>query len=196
MSIQKRIFHPAYSTIFLDMDGVVADFDKFVLEGVGRTFNHASGPGADDEMWTYLKSIPNLYFVLEETPYAQDLWNLSNTIGGKVAFLTALPRRTTMPTAQNDKIRWAKKTFGDNVDVRFGPYSKDKVNHMEMHQIPTNPSCVAVDVLVDDREDNIAAWVAAGGIGILHKYDDYEATKTKLLLLTKNEFEPSFLQLM
>lgn len=196
MSIQNRIFHPAYSTIFLDMDGVVADFDKLVMDGLGRTFNHMLGPGQDDEMWAYLKSIPNLYFQLEPTPYAQDLWNLANMMCARVAFLTAIPRRTTMPSAQNDKIRWANKTFGQSVDVRFGPYSKDKVNHLNTYQVPSNPRVVAVDVLVDDREDNIKAWNDAGGIGILHKIDDYESTKTRLLMLQKPVFNLDFIELL
>ena len=49
----------------------------------------------------------------------------------------------------------------------FGPYSRDKQNH-----------CKALDILIDDRSDNIKEWKETGGVGILHK--EYDVTVEKL----------------
>ena len=156
--------------INVDMDGVVADFDAYVLKHLGRTFNHTAGPGEDQEMWDFLKTVPNLYAKLDLTPYAEKLMQTVHNSGLTYRFLTAIPRRTTMPTAQEDKIVWAEKYF-PGVKVCFGPYSRDKWKWAK-----------AGDILIDDRADNIDDWITKGkGIGILHKYDDVTSTLEKFL---------------
>ena len=161
------LFNPLVNTIFVDMDGVVADFDAFVLREMGRTFDHASGPQEDKEMWDFLSKVPHLYAQLEPTPYAFDLWHLVNTVGAKVEFLTAIPRRTTMPDAETDKRAWVARYFGEHVPVRIGPYSRDKWKHAARN-----------DILIDDRQDNIQDWTVKGeGIGILHIYENFSNTE-------------------
>lgn len=154
----RKLFDPRRNTIFLDMDGVLADFDRFVFEQMGRTFDHASGPGADKEMWEFLAKIDRLYFQLEPMPRALELWELAHSFGAKVEVLTAIPRRATIPTAEQDKRDWIAKHFGTATPVRIGPFSRDKWKH-------GNPA----DILVDDRHDNITDWInKAQGIGIFY----------------------------
>ena len=77
----------------------------------------------------------------------------------QIGFLTAVPRRTTMPSARDDKQAWVDKYFpGMRMDI--GPYSHDK-------QKWCNPG----DILVDDRPSNIEQWKAAGGFAIYHAGD-------------------------
>lgn len=97
-----QYFDPSKNTLFLDMDGVVANFDKFVLEKMGWTFNHQTGPGADTE-----------------------LWELANTQAKNVEFLTAIPRRSSIASAETDKREWIAKYFGVDAKVRIGLYSSD-----------------------------------------------------------------------
>lgn len=166
------VFNRNFNTIFLDMDGVLADFDKYVIDNVGRTFDHMTGPAGDDAMWEFLKKVDHFYLQLEPTPYAFELWELAHSFGAEVEVLTALPRRAILPQAEQDKRDWIKKYFGDyDTLVRIGPYSKDKWKH-----------CMHGDILVDDRADNIHDWTTKGekGIGILHKYNNYPATAEKL----------------
>jgi hypothetical protein len=164
-----RVFDPKKNTIFVDMDGVVADFDAFVLENIGRTFKHQDGP-QDAEMWNFLSKVDNLYAKLPPTPYAFELWDLVNSFGAKVEFLTAIPRRTTMPDAEPDKRAWITKHFGEHVPVRIGPYSRDKWKH-----------AATADILIDDRSDNIRDWIEKGeGIGIFHEYDAFPVTASVL----------------
>lgn len=162
-------FDPSINTIHCDMDGVVADFDAYVLKHMGRTFSHQAGPGADKEMWDFLSGIDRIYYVIEPTPYAKRLWDAIKAVGCNRQMLTAIPRRASIPTAEIDKIEWANEkhndVFGEQVKVVIGPFSRDKWKHAK-------PG----DILIDDREDNIAEWIEAGGIGILHHYNDIERT--------------------
>jgi 5'(3')-deoxyribonucleotidase len=161
-------FDPAVNTIHLDMDGVLADFDRFVLERMGRVFPHQEGP-SDREMWDFLATVDHLYFQLEPTSYALDLFHHCNEIA-PVKILTAIPRRTSMPHAEQDKRDWIAKYIGPGVHVAIGPYSRDKFKH-----------CNPGDILIDDRADNIEAWGEKGlGHGILHITNNVQDTYDKL----------------
>lgn len=171
-------FDPKINTIFCDMDGVVADFDLFVFERMGRTFDHMSGPGADKEMWDFLKTIPHLYLQLKATWYAERLWDAIKDCNSARAMLTAIPRRTSIETAEADKRLWVinhrDTVFHEDVAVFIGPYSRDKWTHAK-------PG----DILIDDRSDNIQDWINKGfGIGILHDHEDPEFTFNALKRLT------------
>ncbi len=156
------------------MDGVVADFDRFMLENLGRTFPHQGGP-TDPEMWKFLESVENLYYKLELTPYATRLMDAILAVGVPVAMLTAIPRRSTIPEAEADKRRWMKDKLPQyDVPVLIGPFSRDKQKHIRYMG----------DILIDDREDNIDRWIKAGGIGILHK--DIEETLQLLKKYTQS----------
>ena len=167
----RTFFDPTKNKIFLDLDGVLADFDKFVFDNLGRTFNHMDGPGDDKVMWDFLSSVDRLYLKLEPTPYAQELVDLAFTTGADVEILTAIPRRTSMPTAHIDKIQWVEQYFGPDLKVNIGPYSRDKFKHCK------TPG----DVLIDDRVDNIQEWINKSmGIGICHFYTDFPGTKAAI----------------
>jgi hypothetical protein len=168
-------FDPKVNRIHLDMDGVLADFDKFVLDNMGRTFPHMAGPGDDQAMWDFLQSIPNLYYKLPETSYALELFQHCKRITPNVRILTAIPRRTSMPTAEEDKRQWIYDYICMEVPVAIGPYSRDKWKH-----------AIPGDILIDDRPDNIQAWGEKGlGHGILHVTNDLADTIHKLSLVPR-----------
>jgi len=175
LSKELKRFDPIYNSVWVDMDGVVADFDAFVWLHMGRTFSHKEGPGSDKEMWDFLSRIENLYFKLPYTPYAAELLDAVLSVPAlSHKMLTAIPRRASVPTAEKDKINWMSKHFSHlNIPVHIGPYSRDKWKH-----------CKPGDILIDDREDNIEEWRAAGGIGILHYTNDGERTIQILRELT------------
>lgn len=163
------IFDPTKNKIELDMDGVLADFDKFVLDNMGRTFNHSDGP-PDKEMWDFLASVDQMYLQLEPTPYCFELVDLARSLCSRVEILTAIPRRAAMASAESDKREWVSKYLGNDIHVKIGPYSRDKWKH-------ANPG----DILVDDRQDNIQQWINQGsGIGIFHEYENYPRTAERL----------------
>ena len=159
------IHQKEHHTIYVDMDGVVADFDQFVIENLGRTFDHTVGPQGDDEMWNFLKGVPRLYRILKPTPYAKEIIEAAKATGSNVEMLTAIPRRTALPGAEQDKREWMEEYF-PGIKMNIGPYSADKWKWAKPGHI-----------IIDDRADNIQDWTEKGkGIGILHIYNNHENT--------------------
>lgn len=146
------------NTIYLDMDGVVADFDTAAEQflGIARREDYVQGHyKLSLEEWARLRSQHRFYLDLPLMPEAEALVNLArqyrDSLGWQLCFLTAVPKGNDMPWTFWDKCLWAQQHFPD-IPVHFGPYSVDKYQH-----------CAAGDILVDDREDNCRAWSAAGG---------------------------------
>ena len=156
-------------TLYLDMDGVVADFDKYAMGVTGSNKKTHMWP---DSIWKKLvQGHQRMYRDLEKMPQADDLvrmcTNLCASRGWNILFLTAIPKDNDMPWAFADKMEWAKKYY-PNIPVHFGPYSHDKWHH-----------CKHGDILIDDRESNIDEWNTAGGVGIL--YTNLHSALMKLL---------------
>jgi 5'(3')-deoxyribonucleotidase len=149
------------NVIYIDMDGVVADFDTFVGGVLGREIGWGTSQDLTDDEWVKLASIDRLYYQLPLMPDATKLVAYAKSLSTRfyIGFLTAIPRRTTIPTAQADKQAWITKYFpGMRMDI--GPYSRDKQKW-----------CTPGDILIDDRPSNIKEWEAAGGIAIYHTGD-------------------------
>ena len=156
-------------TIFVDMDGVVADFDTFASDLLGRKIGwHQSKFDLTSEEWEKLTTVDRLYYQLPLMPDATKLIAYVKSLSTRfhVQFLTAVPRRRTMPEAKADKQAWVDKYFpGMRMDI--GPFSHDK-------QKWCNPG----DILIDDRPSNIEEWKMAGGIAIYHTGDVDKTIKT------------------
>jgi 5'(3')-deoxyribonucleotidase len=148
-------------TIFLDMDGVVADFDSYVSNLLGRKIGWDSTQDLTDEEWERLASVDRLYYQFPLMPDATKLVAYVKSLSTRfhVGFLTAVPRRSTIPSAKDDKQAWVDKYFpGMKMDI--GPYSHHKQKW-----------CKPGDILIDDRPSNIEQWTAVGGIAIYHTGD-------------------------
>jgi len=150
------------ATIYLDMDGVVSDFDGYAEPIVG--FRTLGGVRYDQEGWALISANQRVYRDLAEMPEAQrlvkEVCQLARDKGMDVGFLTAIPRQNDVPWVFHDKINWINARWPD-IPVFFGPYSSDKQVHCK------SPN----DVLIDDRPSNIEEWRAAGGKAILHTGD-------------------------
>lgn len=142
--------------IFLDLDGVIADFYAHLVthNKIGSN-GKADYDALDHDWWA---SIP----VLEG---ARDFYDEAIKVA-PVHFLTAAVFTTG---CYSGKAEWISRQFlpergkwalGDLV-ICPGKYK---------HYLATPQR-----ILVDDRQSNIDNWRAAGGIGVLHK-GDYEET--------------------
>jgi hypothetical protein len=145
--------------IYLDMDGVLADFDTKAAELVGPKYKSE----IQKPEWGAVGEIPELYSMLPLMPYAIELYEACCEVAGDrdlVRVLTALPKRAShkFPDAARHKIEWARKNIHPSLRVYFGPLAADKQHHVSSLN----------DVLIDDMKKNITQWTAAGGIGILH----------------------------
>ena len=137
--------------LFLDCDGVLADFDAGAIELLGMTpmeFEQRFGRG---EFWKRLAGHGNFYGALPEMPDAQQLFLAVKHLNPTI--LTGLPLGKW---AAPQKERWAAKHF-PGVPI-ITTMARQKHLHME-------PG----DVLVDDRENHRHLWENAGGIFIHHK---------------------------
>ena len=148
-------------TIYIDMDGVVADFDTYVEGVIGREIGWGTSQDLTDEEWVKLASVDRLYYQLPLMPDATKLVAYVKSLSTRfyVGFLTDIPQRTTIPSAQADKQAWVDKYFpGMRMDI--GPYSRDKQKW-----------CTPGDILIDDCPSNIVEWSVAGGIAMYHTGD-------------------------
>ena len=137
--------------LFLDCDGVLADFDlgaKVLLGMAPKAFEARHGRG---EFWKRLARAPNFYGDLAEMPDAQQLFAAVRHL--KPTILTGLPLGKW---AAPQKERWAAAHF-PGVPI-ITTMAREKHLHMERG-----------DVLVDDRENHRQLWEDAGGIFVHHK---------------------------
>jgi 5'(3')-deoxyribonucleotidase len=146
------------NTIFLDMDGVVADFELMAQQILSKDKSLPLGYRYSDEEWSMLKSNPRIYrdlpLVDGSKKFVEDILAFAKEHNIDVLFLTANPVRNDIPWAFWDKVNWAMKYF-PGIPVWFGPNSVDK----QLRSMPGN-------VLIDDRLSNIEQWNSNGGKAI------------------------------
>jgi deoxypyrimidine-specific 5' nucleotidase type C protein (NT5C) len=137
--------------LFLDADGVLADFDEGARRLLGmdlRTFEAKHGRGG---FWKRLANAKNFYGTLPEMVDARLLFDGVKHLGPTI--LTGLPLgRWAAP----QKVEWAAAHFPGVPIITC--MARDKHKHMK-------PG----DVLVDDRENHRAAYEAAGVLFVHHK---------------------------
>ena len=139
------------SQLFLDCDGVLADFEAGATELLGmspRAFEERRGIR---EFWQRLARAPDFYASLPLMPDAMLLFEAVRHLDPII--LTGLPLGKW---AAPQKVRWAEEHFpGTHIITCM---ARDKYRHM-----------TGKDVLVDDRADHRDRWEAAGGIFVHHK---------------------------
>lgn len=157
-------------TIYIDMDGVVANWDAAAREVVGHKVKDLNGRWPDED-WERVRSIEHFYRDLPKMPQADQLMELAKKfrdyLGWNLYMLTAIPHNNDHPHAFHDKIKWMDRYY-PGIDVHFGPYSHDKQHH-----------CRPGDILVDDRPSNISEWTNAGGTAV-HVTDNYDQALEEL----------------
>jgi 5'(3')-deoxyribonucleotidase len=136
--------------LYLDCDGVLADFDKGATAILGlhpRAFEKRHGLG---RFWQKLAQAPDFYFGLPLMPDAMELFEAVRHLNPII--LTGLPRGNW---AADQKVRWAAHYFpGTRIITTM---AKDKRDHAREG-----------DVLVDDQERHRALWEGVGGIFVHH----------------------------
>ena len=149
--------------IYFDMDGVVADFDRGVIEICGLTPHSQNAKQRpqeeDDKMWARIKEVGHYYDKLELMPGAKEMFDtVYEKYGEKCQILTGIPKaKRGIDTAAEDKKAWVKRLLSKEVIV-------NTVMREDKPKFCTGKGCI----LIDDVEKNIRAWNDMGGTGILH----------------------------
>lgn len=139
------------SHLFLDCDGVLADFEAGAAKVLGMApdrFTHKHGL---KEFWRRIARVPDFYATLPEMPDARQLFDAVAHL--KPTILTGLPLGNW---AAPQKLRWAAEHFPGTPIITC--MARDKFRHM-----------TGADVLVDDRADHRHRWEEAGGTFVHHR---------------------------
>lgn len=136
--------------IFVDMDGVVADFDGHyeALFGV----RPARWPQHDTHNWAQVDACSDFFLTIPMMADAQEL--LDGLRPREFTMLTGVP--ASVDQCANQKIEWCRLNIGSDQSIICCP-SKDKYLH-------GRPG----DILIDDWLRYRDRWVVMGGVFIHH----------------------------
>ena len=147
--------------VYLDMDGVIADFDKRFRDLSGMEPKEFENKYGKKAFWNLIDEEHKIKFWvgIPTMPGAADLVDAVKDYNYELL---------TSPSAKKQsylgKILWVRNHTGSVFP------SKPRINFKkakEKHLI--KPQLAKTDILIDDREDTIGRWNAAGGTGIVYK---------------------------
>ena len=137
--------------LFLDCDGVLADFNHGAAAVLGmqpKAFEKRHGIG---RFWAKLARTPDFYFGLPLLPGATELFDAVKHLDPVI--LTGLPQGGW---AADQKVRWAAKHFPGTRIITTN--ARNKRAHGK-----------AGDVLVDDMLKHAHLWEEMGGVFVHHR---------------------------
>lgn len=134
--------------IFVDLDGVLADFDRHYLEVFGIVANK----NIDNVDWKAVREKKDFYRHIPPMHDMQELWNGIKKYNPTI--LTGVPR--SVEEAPRNKRDWIASHLGPEVQVITCPSSQKFL------------FCQPGDILIDDWEKYRHLWVGAGGFWITH----------------------------
>lgn len=138
-------------TIYLDMDGVLVDFDKQFEELTGMAPSAFEAKNGSDEFWEAIDGAGvGFWRGMKWMPGGEALYNRASQAPH---FLLSSPSRSDV--SKIGKHLWRRDKTPSTKLILARSYNKKNY---------ANPS----SILIDDRESNINQWREAGGIGILY----------------------------
>jgi hypothetical protein len=147
--------------VYLDMDGVLANFNQRFRDLSGMEPKEFENKYGKKAFWNLIDEENKIKF-----------WVGIKPMDGAAALVNAVKdynyELLTSPSAKKQsylgKILWVRNHTGDVFP------SKPRINFKrakEKHEV--KPQLSQTDILIDDREDTIGRWNAAGGTGIVYK---------------------------
>ena len=146
--------------VYLDMDGVIANFDKRFEDISGMSPKEFEAKYGTKEFWNLIDEDNKISFWvgIEEMPGAKALVDYVKKYNFELL---------TSPSAKKQsylgKLLWVRNhssLFGGKPRVNF---KRAKEKHLVKDKLTEK------DILIDDREDTIERWNTAGGTGIHYK---------------------------
>jgi hypothetical protein len=145
--------------IYLDMDGVITDFDKRFTDLAGMGPREYESSFGKDKFWDFIDSKEKgggvgFWVGMPWMPGGPELYN---RVSQHDHALLSSPSRSE--SSRIGKHQWKKKYTPSSKLILA--LARNKQNYADGNNI-----------LIDDRESNIQQWREAGGIGILYKSAD------------------------
>jgi hypothetical protein len=139
-------------TIYLDMDGVIVDFDRQFREAFDMSPSDFKDAFGNEKFWEKIEERGvGFWRGMKWMPGGQELYN---RVSQHDHYLLSSPSKSD--TSKIGKHMWKKDKTPNTKLILARSYNKK--NYADKSNI-----------LIDDREDNIQQWRDAGGIGILYK---------------------------
>lgn len=164
-----------FPRLFLDCDGVLADFDAKVFEIFGMSGDEAQDQMGNGPFWKALRDYrdANDHGFYRSLPLMPDAMKLFRAVAHvKPVVLTGCPFGNWAPA---QKQAWARDKLPGTKMITC--MAREKIAHLE------NPG----DVLVDDKTKFQSEWEAGGGIFVHHT--DTDSTLVKLRTIYPFWFE-------
>jgi hypothetical protein len=140
--------------IYVDLDGVLVDFDKQV-ERIGFPRDLTTDKKLRNKFWQTIGWMAShgkpFWGDMDLMPDAMQLWSYLKKYNPEILSATG-----TVGNAPTEKRGWVFHHLG-NVKVHLTQTTRAKAEFAAPNHI-----------LIDDRNKAIGPWTAAGGIGILH----------------------------
>ena len=150
--------------MFCDMDGVIADFDLQFKNITGYLPKDYEQKFGKKKFWSVIPTDSTKFWAeLEWMPGGKQLWEYIKKYNPK---LLSAPSRHD--SSRKGKQQWVDKHL-PGVELILKA-AKDKQEYAGPNKI-----------LIDDRQDNIDRWNAAGGIGIIYLSTDQVIDQLKQL---------------
>lgn len=138
-------------TVFLDCDGVLADFEGGASRVLGMPPKAFQSQFGQKRFWSRLAAEPDFFAQLELMPDAQELYAALKA--RQPVILTGLPRGAW---AEPQKRRWVEQHFpGVPMIATLAALKREH--------------CKPGDALVDDWDTHRQRWEQAGGIFVHHR---------------------------
>jgi len=146
-------------TVYVDMDGVLADSDKSFNDITGMSSDNVS----DQELWALIEKHGKAKF-FSELPWmtgGKEMWQYITNNFLKVKILSALGKsdKIDRQTTQG-KIAWLRHNIPS---LQLDDIILVENKHRKRHYSKKG------DIIIDDTTVVIQEWIKKGGIGILHK---------------------------
>jgi hypothetical protein len=147
--------------VYLDMDGVIADFDQRFRSLSGMEPKEFEEKYGRNKFWDFIDEENKLKFWIgiPVMPGAKELVDYVKPYDYEILSAPSMKKQSRL-----GKLLWIKNhtgdVFGSKPNVIF---KQAKEKHL------VKPELSKYDILVDDRADTIDRWNAAGGTGVLYK---------------------------
>ena len=162
--------------IYLDMDGVLADFD----EAYHRKFGQAPAPTAKEDPYIQQLRGSDFFATLNKLPDADKVVSLAKKFGNGKYSICSSPLRDDIKNTSHWKAVWLKKHYGSSPPEHMVFTGKKDSYAVRGDQW---------NVLIDDKPRNIDAWNTRGGKGILYNgyTDSIEYLESELKKIFTND---------
>lgn len=144
-------FNPAYNNLYIDSDGVMANFDKLAGALMGCDPRQFELDNGSDDFWEVIANEGDFFNKLELLPDAMELFNAVQHF--RPIILTGAP--SYIPDARDQKIKFYRRHLPGTIVVAC--QSKKKVDY-----------CRPGDIIIDDWPKHQSKWEEAGGTWIVH----------------------------